>query len=179
MDAVSERPRTAPTDTAESVTALAALASQIAHASLSVLIGVPGDDVHVVANKLAETILASVGYAVTNLGVLVPAAELVAAARDLRPSAILLSSLNGHALLNCGSVPRLLAEAGEEVPVYVGGNLCVGRTDWPLVLRRFAGLGFARVFPPRTDLLAGVAEISRELLQPRVVHAIRRSGAPA
>ena len=144
---------------------LTALAPRIRDLGLSVVIGVPGDDVHVVANKLAEALLAAVGYEVTNVGVLVPEREFVAAALDRKPSALVLSSVNGHALMNCGQIPRALAEAGSSVPVYLGGNLSVGAGQWPQVERRFEALGFARVFPPHTRLPEGIGEISAELLR--------------
>ena len=34
--------------------------------------------------------------------------------------------------------------------IYVGGNLVVGKQDWPDVERRFLAMGFDRAFPPNT-----------------------------
>src|SRR5262249_47760344 len=125
---------------------------------------VPGDDVHVAAIRLAERLLAAVGYEVVDLGVMVPPAQIVEACLASSPAAVVLSSSNGHALANCGSVPRRLAEAGLEVPVYLGGHLVVGRQEWGEVERRFRGLGFSGVFAPGVSLPEGVRDISRELL---------------
>jgi methylaspartate mutase sigma subunit len=161
------------------VGALALLAPQIAARRLSLVLAVPGDDVHVVANALAERVLTAAGYAVTNLGVLVPEAELLATAHAMRPTAIVLSSLNGHALVNCGALPRRLAAAGLATPVYLGGNLTVGGVDPAQLQRTFAPLGFARVFPPEVDLLTGAAEISHELLTAAASGRLGVGGAAA
>lgn len=150
---------------------LSALAPHVHGAGLRIVLGVPGDDVHVVANQLAEAILATIGYQVTNLGVLVSTAEFVRAAREVDASALVLSSLNGHALRNCGPLPSALESAGLEVPVYVGGNVTVGRPAWGSIARGFRALGFAGVFPPRVSLPEGIAHISTDLLQ-------RLSGGP-
>lgn len=146
------------------VAALGELAPEIRRRGLSVVIGVPGDDVHVAAIRLAERLLTAVGYRVVNLGVMVAVSEIVDACREHRPAAVILSSSNGHALANCGTVPEALAAARLDVPVYLGGHLVVGRRDWSEVLSRFAGLGFGGVFPPWTSLTEGILDISRELL---------------
>jgi methylaspartate mutase sigma subunit len=143
---------------------LAALAPAVQREGLSVVIGVPGDDVHVVANKVAEALLTALGYEVVNLGVLVPVAAFVEAAGEVDAAAVVLSSLNGHALANCGELPRELERAGLQLPVYLGGNVSVGRQDWDPVERRFYDLGFARLFPPHATLPDGVAEFSADLL---------------
>lgn len=147
------------------VAELLALRPALEDARLRVVIGVPGDDVHVVANQMTEALLGAVGYEVTNLGVLAPLTAFVDAAIAVEPAAILLSSVNGHALTNCGALPSMLRTRGIDVPTFLGGTLSVGKEDWALVERRFAALGFARVFPPHADLVAGVAAISATLLQ--------------
>jgi methylaspartate mutase sigma subunit len=141
-----------------------ALAARVREAGLRVALAVPGDDVHVVANQLAESVLKALGYEVVNLGVLVPVAELVETAAAERPDAILLSSLNGHALANCGELPARLRDAEIDVPVFLGGNLSVGQERWAVTERRFAALGFARTFSPEVDLLSGLGTISAALL---------------
>jgi len=155
-------------------TALAELVPDIRRMRPRVVIGVPGDDVHVVANQLAETLLSAVGYDVTNLGVLVPCETFVDAARADDAAAVLLSSVNGHALLNCGQLPRALQDAGLRIPVYLGGNLSVGDEPWEVVEGRFAALGFARVFSPTVDLVEGVRELSVALLASAEARGLRR-----
>jgi methylaspartate mutase sigma subunit len=146
------------------VAELAELAVEVRRRGLRVVIGVPGDDVHVAAIRLAERLLEAVGYEVVDLGVMVPVAEIVDACRACSPSAVVLSSSNGHAIANAGTMPRRLAEAGLHVPVFIGGRLVVGRQDWQETLRRFQGLGFSGVFAPWIALPEGVRDISRALL---------------
>jgi len=129
-----------------------------------VVLGVPGDDVHVVANRMAHRLLTALGFAVNNLGVMVTETELVDAVSD-GVDAVILSSINGHALGNCGEVPALLSRLGIDVPVYIGGNLAVGVQSWPLVQRRFLDLGFQRVFTSGESLPCGLATITAELLE--------------
>jgi methylaspartate mutase sigma subunit len=146
------------------VAALHELAPEVRRRGLRVVIGVPGDDVHVAAIRMAERLLEAVGYEVVNLGVMVGVAEIVEACRRFAPAAVVLSSSNGHALANCGEVPALLAAAGIEAPVYLGGRLVVGRQDWLDVRGRFEGLGFRGVFAPWVSLPEGVLDVSRDLL---------------
>jgi methylaspartate mutase sigma subunit len=143
---------------------LAALAPQVKGRGLRVLLGVPGDDVHVLANRLAELLLRSAGYEVLNLGVMVSTQETIAAARDYEPSAIVLSTVNGHAFPNCSELPRALLDAGVCAPVFIGGNLAVGRQSWSAVGAQFIDKGFAQVFAPTVGLPEGVVRITTQLL---------------
>lgn len=48
----------------------------------------------------------------------------------------------------------------EDILIYLGGNLVVGKQPWREVEQRFLAMGFDRVFPPGTrieDVLATLA----------------------
>lgn len=147
--------------------ALRALVPAIEARSPKVLIGVPGDDVHVVANRLTERLLRAIGYRVVNLGVMAREDDFVRACDTGDPDAIIISSINGHALGNCGGLPARLAAAGFDVPLYLGGNLVVGNQPWETVHQRFIDLGFRAVFAPWQSLPEGMVPISTEVLARR------------
>jgi methylaspartate mutase sigma subunit len=123
-----------------------------------VVTGVIGADVHVVGNRLLAAALEQAGFRVVNLGVLVTQEEFINAAIESNADALLISSLYGHAELDCQGLRDKCVEAGlEEILIYVGGNIALGKQAWPEVEQRFLALGIDRVFPPRTqgrDLLA-------------------------
>ena len=113
--------------------------------------GVIGADTHIVGNRILSMALEKVGYRVVTLGALTPAGDFVRAAIETAADAILVSSLYGQGEIDCRGFRDLCVEAGlEQVLLYVGGNLVVGKQPWPDVERRFLALGFDRVFPPGT-----------------------------
>lgn len=101
-----------------------------------VLLAVPESDCHIVACKLLQLYLEYLGYEVHNLGVTTANAEIAAAAESYRPLAIFLSSQNGHALTDLRTLRGELGARGISVPVYLGGNLAVGRQEPPETVRR-------------------------------------------
>lgn len=113
--------------------------------------GVIGADTHIVGNRILSLALEEAGFKVVTLGALTPAADFVKAAVETAADAILVSSLYGQGELDCRGFRDLCVEAGlEDVVVYVGGNLVVGKQDWADVERRFLAMGFDRAFPPGT-----------------------------
>jgi len=124
--------------------------------------GVIGADTHIVGNRILGMALEEAGYNVVALGALTPATDFVKAAIETAADAILISSLYGQGELDCRGFRDLCIEAGlEDILLYVGGNLVVGRQPWPDVERRFLDMGFDRAFPPGTrvqDALAALAE---------------------
>lgn len=114
----------------------------IASGLARVLLAVPESDCHVVACKLLQLYLEHLGYEVRNLGVTTPSAEIAAEAEKCQPIAILLSSQNGHALMDLQTLREELKQRGIDVPVYLGGNLTVGCHDSPEIVRRkFTDIG--------------------------------------
>ena len=128
---------------------------------LTLITGVIGADTHIVGNRILGMALEEAGYRVVALGALTPAEEFIHAAVETDADAILVSSLYGQGELDCRGFRDLCIEAGlEDILLYVGGNLVVGKQPWPEVEKRFIALGFDRAFPPgvRTDNVIEVLE---------------------
>ena len=113
--------------------------------------GVIGSDTHIVGNRILSMALEKAGYKVVALGALTPAPEFVKAAIETNADAILVSSLYGQGELDCRGFRELCIEAGlDDMLLYVGGNLIVGKHPWPQVEKIFLDLGFDRVAAPGT-----------------------------
>ena len=118
--------------------------------------GVIGADTHIVGNRILGMVLEKAGYKVVSLGALTPAEEFVEAAIETAADGIMVSSLYGQGELDCRGFRDLCIEAGlDDILLYVGGNLVVGKQPWPDVERRFLDMGFDRAFPPgvHTDVV--------------------------
>ena len=116
--------------------------------------GVIGADTHIVGNRILSMALEKAGYKVVALGALTPAEEFIKAAIETAADGIMVSSLYGQGELDCRGFRDLCLEAGlNDILLYVGGNLVVGKQPWPEVEKRFLDMGFDRAFPPgtRTD----------------------------
>jgi len=116
--------------------------------------GVIGADTHIVGNRILSMALEEAGFEVIALGAITPAEDFVKAAIETAADAIMVSSLYGQGELDCRGFRDLCIEAGlEDILIYVGGNLVVGKQDWNEVEQRFLEMGFDRAFPPgtRTD----------------------------
>lgn len=132
-----------------------------------IVLGVIGADCHSVGNKILDAYFTEAGFHVVNLGVMVSQDEFLDAAVESDAGAILVSSLYGHGLIDCEGLRQKAVERGlEQVLLYVGGNLVVGKTPYEEVERTFKALGFDRVFSPQTDL-ADVVKILHEDLEAR------------
>src|SRR5688572_6551059 len=113
--------------------------------------GVIGSDTHIVGNRILSMELEKAGYKVVALGALTPAPEFVKAAIETNADAILVSSLYGQGELDCRGFREMCIEAGlDNMLLYVGGNLIVGKHPWPQVEKIFLGMGFDRVAAPGT-----------------------------
>ncbi|SMD00768.1 methylaspartate mutase subunit S [Sporomusa malonica] len=116
---------------------------------VKVVLGVIGADCHAVGNKILNHALTAAGYEVINLGVLVPQEEFVNAAIETDAKAILVASLYGHGEIDCRGLKDRCREAGiEDILLYVGGNLVVGKTDFKEVEEKFLAMGYDRVYEP-------------------------------
>ncbi|HWR39664.1 MAG TPA: methylaspartate mutase subunit S [Patescibacteria group bacterium] len=116
-----------------------------------VVLGVIGADCHAVGNKILNYAIGAAGFEVINLGVLVPQADFVSAAIETDAQAILVASLYGHGEIDCRGLRERCREAGiENILIYVGGNLVVGKTDFGEVEKKFLDMGYDRVYAPGT-----------------------------
>ena len=113
--------------------------------------GVIGADTHIVGSRILSMALEEAGFEIIALGAITPAEDFVKAAIETAADAIMVSSLYGQGELDCRGFRDLFIEAGlEDILIYVGGNLVVGKQDWADVERRFLEMGFDRAFPPNT-----------------------------
>jgi methylaspartate mutase sigma subunit len=128
----------------------------------TIVTGVIGVDVHAVGNHILTFALKRAGYKVVNLSIMVTQEEFIKAAIETAADAILVSSLYGHAELDCAGLREKCIEAGiGDIRLYVGGNLTVGKADFQEVEARFKNLGFDRVAAPGTtpgDVIAMLNE---------------------
>ena len=125
--------------------------------------GVIGADTHIVGNRILSMALEDAGYRVVALGALTPAADFIRAAVETAADAILVSSLYGQGELDCRGFRDLCVEAGlDDVLLYVGGNLVVGKQPWEEVERRFREMGFDRVFAPGTRVDTALAALAAD-----------------
>ena len=117
----------------------------------TIVTGVIGADTHIVGNRVLSMALEKAGFKIVSLGALTPADEFVKAAIETAADAILVSSLYGQGELDCRGFRDLCIEAGiDDILLYVGGNLVVGKQPWEDVEKRFIDMGFDRAFPPGT-----------------------------
>lgn len=119
----------------------------------NVVLGVIGSDCHSVGNKILEAFFTEKGFKVTNLGVMVSQEEFIAAAIETNAKAILVSSLYGHGEIDCVGLRDKCIEKGlDNMVLYVGGNLVVGKTPFDVVEAKFLKMGYDRVFGPEDSL---------------------------
>ena len=118
-----------------------------------IVLGVIGADCHSVGNKILDAYFTEVGFQVTNLGVMVSQDEFIDAAVETDAAAILVSSLYGHGEIDCEGLRAKCVERGlDNILLYVGGNLVVGKTPFADIEKKFMDMGFNRVFGPQVDL---------------------------
>ena len=131
---------------------------------ITLVMGVIGADVHAVGNKILEYAFSQAGINVINLGVMVAQEEYIAAAVETNADIIVVSSLYGHGEIDCRGLREKCDEAGlKNIPLYVGGNLVVGKTNFEEVEKRFLDMGFSRVYPPGTTPEQCIEDIKKDL----------------
>jgi methylaspartate mutase sigma subunit len=132
--------------------------------SAVIVTGVIGSDTHIVGNRILSMALERAGYKVVSLGALTPATDFIKAAIETSADAILVSSLYGQGELDCRGFRDLCVEAGlDDVLLYVGGNLVVGKQAWPEVEQRFLQMGFDRAAAPGTRIEAVLEWLADDL----------------
>lgn len=125
--------------------------------------GVIGADTHIVGNRILSLALEKAGYKVVALGALTPAQDFVKAAIETDADGIMVSSLYGQGEIDCRGFRDLCIEAGlEDILIYVGGNLVVGKTPWAEVERKFLDMGFDHAFPPGTRVEAVLDALAQD-----------------
>ncbi|MGD9760997.1 MAG: methylaspartate mutase subunit S [Candidatus Izemoplasmatales bacterium] len=130
----------------------------------TIVIGVIGADVHAVGNKIIEYTLSKSGYNVINIGVLSSQEDFINAAIETNADMIMVSSLYGHGEIDCRGMRDKCIESGiENILLYVGGNIVVGKQDFTEVKQRFIEMGFNRVYPPGTSIDEALKDLKTDL----------------
>ena len=93
---------------------------QTAEKPLVLLATVKGD-VHDIGKNIVSVVMACNGYRIVDLGVMVPAEEIVAKAKELHPDVIGLSGLITPSLSEMVTVATELQQAGLHIPLMIGG----------------------------------------------------------
>lgn len=134
-----------------------------AAANRTLITGVIGSDTHIVGNRILSIALENAGFKVIALGALTPAPDFIKAAIETAADAILVSSLYGLGELDCRGFREQCAEAGlEDILLYVGGNLVVGKRSWDETEQTFLAMGFDRAFPPGTRTDGVIAALNHD-----------------
>ena len=130
----------------------------------TLIIGVIGADVHAVGNQILYHAFSEAGFNVVNLGVMVSQEEFINAAIETNADAIVVSSLYGQGELDCRGLREKCDEAGlENILLYVGGNIVIGKQPFDEVEKRFKAMGFDRIFPPGTAPEVDIAALKEDL----------------
>ena len=128
---------------------------------MKVVIGVVGNDIHVVANRLIDISLQTRGYEVFNLGVNTYLEEFVDAVIETDAKVLLISSLNGEAEGWCRDLMILKDKYKlDGVVIVIRGNLSVGEGDESLIVPKFQEYGFDLVFH-QIDLMQGLDKLDK------------------
>ncbi len=130
---------------------------------IKLVLGVVGADVHAVGNKILAYAYTNAGFEVINLGVMVSQEEFIDAAVESAADAIIVSSLYGQGEIDCRGLREKCNEAGlENIKLYVGGNIVVGKRDFDEVEKTFLEMGFDRVYPPGTNPETSIQDINED-----------------
>ncbi|MGC2110642.1 MAG: methylaspartate mutase subunit S [Candidatus Korobacteraceae bacterium] len=129
-----------------------------------VIIGVIGDDIHIVGNRIMQLALEESGFQVFNLRARNRPEEFCQAALEVNADAVFVSSLNGEGEYWCADLRSLFHEYGMgHVLLYVGGNIVVGERPKQEVVRRFKQFGFDRVYHQELDIGVAIADLQEDL----------------
>ena len=130
----------------------------------TLVIGVIGADVHAVGNKILYHAFTDAGFNVVNLGVMVSQEEFINAAIETNADAIVISSLYGQGELDCRGMREKCDEAGlENILLYVGGNIVIGKQPFDEVEKRFKEMGCERSFPPGAPPEVDIEALKQDL----------------
>jgi methylaspartate mutase sigma subunit len=130
----------------------------------TIITGVIGMDAHIIGNRILQRKMEKEGFKVVGLGALTPPDEFIKAAVETEACAIVISSLYGHAEIDCQGFRDKCIEAGlENILLYIGGNLSVGTEEFSKTEKKFLGMGFDRVYPPSVELKNFITDLKRDL----------------
>ena len=129
-----------------------------------VVIGVIGDDIHVVGNRIMQLALEESGFWVFNLRTRNRPEHFAPAALEVIAHAVVVSSLNGEGEYWCSDFRRRFTDLGlQGIWLYVGGNIIVGNRPQDEVTRIFTQYGFDRVYHQKPDISIAIADLQEDL----------------
>lgn len=129
----------------------------------TIVTGVIGADAHIIGNRIIQKVLEKEGFKVVALGALTPADDFIKAAIETDAAAIVVSSLYGHAELDCEGFRSKCDEAGlQGILLYIGGNLVIGKKDFNVIEEKFKAMGFNRVYPPTVNLRDFISHLKKD-----------------
>ncbi len=132
---------------------------------INIVTGVIGSDAHIIGNRILQIALEDAGFNVVGLGILVSQEEFIQAAVETNAGAILVSSLYGMAQIDCQGFRDKCIESGlDNITLYVGGNLGLGKKDWKDIEKVMLEQGFNRAFPPDTMPEDVIKSLDEDLL---------------
>ena len=129
-----------------------------------IVIGVIGDDIHIVGNRIMQLALEESGCQVFNLRTRNRPEHFCQAALEVNADAVFVSSLNGEGEYWCADFRQRLQAMGlGQVLLYVGGNVVVGNRPESEVVALFKSYGFDRVYHQRPDIGATIVDLFEDL----------------
>ena len=129
-----------------------------------VVIGVIGDDIHVVGNRIMQLALEESGFQVFNLRTRNRPEHFCEAALETNAHAVFVSSLNGEGEYWCSDFRRKFEKVGlPRILRYVGGNVVVGSRPLADVDKLFKAYGFDRVYHQQPDISVAIADLHKDL----------------
>jgi methylaspartate mutase sigma subunit len=129
-----------------------------------IVIGVIGDDIHIVGNRIMHLALEESGCRVFNLRTRNRPEHFVQAALEVNAHAVFVSSLNGEGEHWCSDIRSRFDEAGlTGIVLYAGGNVVVGNRAESEVVELFRRYGFDRVYHQRPDIGAAIVDLYEDL----------------
>lgn len=130
-----------------------------------VVIGVIGDDIHVVGNRIMQLALEESGFTVFNIRTRNRPHHFSDAALEVNAHAVFVSSLNGEGEYWCADFRRPYVQQGMEgVLLYAGGNLVVGKRSPNEVTELYLRYGFDRVYHQVRDIGRAIADLEQDLV---------------
>lgn len=129
-----------------------------------IVMGVIGNDIHVVGNRVLQICLEAGGFSTVNIGTNAMPEDFVDASLEVDADAVLVGSLNGEAPHWCGGLrPGLVAVGKADTWIYLGGNVVTGQWDDDRVRAHFEAMGIDRVFYGATDFDALVMQLAMDI----------------
>ncbi|MCI6609276.1 MAG: methylaspartate mutase subunit S [Ezakiella sp.] len=130
----------------------------------TLVLGVIGSDCHAVGLRILDHSFKEAGFNVVNVGVLSPQEDFINAAIETNAGCICVSSLYGQGELDVQGMRDKMNEAGlDNVLLYIGGNVVVGKQDFDEVRKRFYAMGFNRCYPPGTSPETTIKDLKTDL----------------